>query len=364
MLFGGRWCGRSAALALLFFAACQNDTSSPEAYRPPPVTVEAITLSPAPFEEVAQFTGALTAAESVVVRPESSGVVETIEFEEGQAVSGGDLLFRLRDHEQQARLAEAAAARDLAQRVFDRVKSLKGKDVLSVEELDRARSGLAQAEARLEIANVEVERAEIRAPFDGVLGPRMVSPGDRVTGGGMSRQGDQTGLVQIDAIDELKLNFTVPEVAVNAMRVGLPLEISVAPFPDERFSGEIYFVAPSLDPRNRRLLVKARIPNAAHRLRAGFSCTVYLPLGKRENVLLAPESAIVHDVAGTFVWRVADDGTAERTSVRLGARRPGEVELLSGVAAGDRIVSAGTNKVSSGRMLEFAPTPDVAKAAP
>jgi len=347
-----RWLARTAAIALALLAACDTSSSSSRGrYTRPPATVEVVTVRPAPFEEVAQFTGALTAAESVVVRAETSGVVATVEVNEGEAVSRGELLFRLRSEEQRARLAEARAARDLAQRVYDRVESLKGNEVLSAEELDRARAELAQASARLEIARVELERTQIRAPFDGVLGPRLVSPGARVSGGATSRSGDRTGLVQIDAIDELKLVFTVPEVAVNAIHVGVPLEISVTPFPDERFSGKVYFVAPSLDPQSRRLLIKALIPNPGHRLRAGLSCTVYLPLGKRDNVLLVPESAIVLDVAGTFVWRVTDDETAERVPVRLGARRPGMVEITSGLAPGDRIVSAGTNKVSAGTPL-------------
>lgn len=350
MLRSDRWLVRAAVAATLLATGCDS-SSGPEEYERPPTTVEVVTMEPTTFEEVAEFTGALMAEESVVVRPETSGVVETIEVQEGQAVKKGDLLFGLRRVEQTARLAEATAARDLAQRVYDRVESLKGDEVLSIEELDKARAELAQAEARLEIAQVELDRTEIRAPFDGVLGPRMVSPGDRVTGGSMSRRGDQTGMMQIDAIDELRLNFTLPEVAVNRIRVGIPLEISVAPFPDERFPGEIYFVAPSLDPQNRRLLVKAIVKNDDHRLRAGLSATVYLPTGARENVLLAPESAIVHDVAGTFVWRQDAEGKAERVPVRLGGRGRGLVEVTSGLSPGDRIVSAGTNKVSQGSLL-------------
>ena len=349
-----RWLVRAAATSLLLAIGCSED-SGPESYERPPTTVEAVTLDPTTFEPVAEFTGALTADESVVVRPEASGVVETIEVQEGQEVERGQLLFRLRSAEQRARLAEARAARELAQRNYDRVESLKGDDVLSLEELDRARAELAQAEARLEIAKVEMDRTEIRAPFDGVLGPRMVSPGDRVTGGSMSRRGDQTGLVQIDAIDTLKLIFTLPEVSVNAVRPGIPLEISVAPFPGERFPGEVYFVSPSLDPRNRRVVVKAHVPNEDHELRAGLSATVHLPLGAMNDVLLAPEAAIVHDVAGTFVWRVTEDETAERVAIEVGGRARGLVLISSGLSPGDRIVSAGTNKVSAGSRLDLVP---------
>jgi membrane fusion protein (multidrug efflux system) len=102
----------------------------------------------------------------------------------------------------------------------------------------------------------------IRAPFDGVLGARLVSPGDRVS--------KNTGLVRIDADKRLRLSFAVPEMAVTAMRVGSPVEIAVTPWPSERFHGEVYFVAPTLDPANRRLLLKAWVPNPDRRLRPGL----------------------------------------------------------------------------------------------
>ena len=352
-----------AGLSLVLAASC-GDPSSATRAEPPPATVEVVTVTPGLFEDVAQFAGALQADESVVVKPESSGIVASVEFREGQEVARGDLLYRLRDDEERARVAEARAGLGLAERNFERVQSLEGDDVLSQQELDRSRAELTQARARLALTEVALARTEIRAPFDGMLGPRLVSPGDRVTGGGRSGDGEDTGLVQIDAIDRLKLVFTVPEIAINAMHVGAPLEVSVAPFPGERFPGEVYFVAPSLDPRNRRLTVKALIPNPDRRLRAGLSTTVHLEVSRRDDVLTVPESAVVHDVAGTFVWRLAEDGTAERVPVQLGLRRPGQVEVADGLAPGDRVVTAGTNKVAAGHPLDVVPAARSAAAPP
>jgi membrane fusion protein (multidrug efflux system) len=136
------------------------------------------------------------------------------------------------------------------------------------------------------------------------------------------------------------------------MELGMPLEVTVTPLPGERFVGNVDFVAPTVDPRNRRLLVKARIPNPDGRLRAGLSATVHLELGFRPDAIVVPESALVYDAGGSFVWRVAADSTAARVPVEVGTRQAGQVEILAGIGAGDRIVAAGTNKVAPGRPVQ------------
>jgi membrane fusion protein (multidrug efflux system) len=110
----------------------------------------------------------------------------------------------------------------------------------------------------------------------------------------------------------------------------------------------VYFAAPALDPRNRQLLLKATVPNPDRRLRPGLFATVLLDRAAADDAVVAPESAVVYDPQGTFVWRVTADGTAERVPVTLGQRTKGRVEVKSGLAAGDRVVSAGTNKVIPG----------------
>src|SRR5262249_42086280 len=148
-----------------------------------------------------------------------------------------------------------------------------------------------------------LDRTQIRAPFDGVLGRRMISPGDRVTPDRMGA-GEGTDLVQIDAIATLKLVFTVPEIAVPAVRADMPLAVTVAPFPGETFPGEVYFVAPALDPQNRRLLLKGRVPNPDRRLMPGLFANIKVEVARHEHALVVPESALVHEGDGVFVWRL------------------------------------------------------------
>ena len=116
-------------------------------------------------------------------------------------------------------------------------------------------------------------------------------------------------------VAERSASFAVPEIAVTAMRVGSPVDIAVAPWPNERFHGEVYFVAPTLDPANRRLLLKAWVPNPDRRLRPGLFANVRLEVGHRDDALVVPEAAVAYDAQGAFVWRVGADHTAERVPV-------------------------------------------------
>ena len=344
-----------AALALLFSAGCDEPQSADFGGRPP-ATVEAVRLDPRPFTDSIGLVGHLEAEESVVIRPEISGVIEEIGFVEGETVAAGEVLFRLRDGEQRADLRSATAGRELARDVYRRTQELSKREVSAVAELDRAVAELEAAEAGVELARVELDRTQIRAPFDGAVGARWVSPGDRVL--------DTTDLVQIDKIDRLQLLFTLPETAVGLARKGIRLELAIAPFPDERFGGEVYFVSPTLDPNSRRLLLKAWIPNPTGRLRPGQFATLEVEVEHIENALVAPESSIVYDGRGSFVWRVGEGNTAERVDVELGPRADASVVVRSGLRPGDSVVSAGTHKIYPGATLNLRENPQVAAGPP
>ena len=317
---------------------------------PPPAAVEVFTVEPEPFHDTVQLVGQLEADESVVLKSEVPGLIEEIHFQEGQEVAKGVVLFRLRDAEQIARLHEAEAQLALARDVARRTRELKSRSVAAEAQLERAVAELAVAEARVEVARVALDKMRVHAPFDGILGARLVSPGDRV--------GTNAALGQIDAVAKLQLVFAVPEIAVTLARVGAPVAVKVAPYPDETFPGEVYFVSPTLDPTTRRLTLKAAIPNPDRKLRPGLFANLAIELGVRKDALRIPEEAVAYDAGGSFVWRVGEGHLAERVPVQLGIRRDGRVEIKSGLAKGDTIVSSGTHKVVAG-----APVAPVAPAA-
>jgi len=213
-----------------------------------------------------------------------------------------------------------------------------------VSELTQARARVAAAEAVVDLARVNLERTRVRAPFDGALGARAVSPGDWVD--------SDVALVQIDAVDRLQLQFSLPEYAIALAQPGLAVTTRVAAYPDERFPGEVYFISPALDRESRQLALKAWVPNAEGRLRPGMFARVELETERTEQALLVPESAIAHDASGPYVWRVNPENRAERAAVELGTRREGQVVILSGLAVGDTIVTSGTHKIFEGVAVE------------
>jgi membrane fusion protein (multidrug efflux system) len=354
-----RFRARAAALALLSSAGlavgCRGGANEHASGEPPPSVVELHRVEPEMLRDVAVFGGQLEAEHSVLVKCETDGVVAEVRFEEGQPVQAGQVLFRLKREAEAARLQEAEAQRRLAQEVFARTEELLQRDATSIARHDEASAELAVATSRVALARVALDRTEIRAPFDGVVGRRLVSPGDRVT--------DADPLVQIDAIERLEAVFSMTDVGIVVAQPGLPVEIRVLPYPNERFRGEVFFVSPTVDPETRRLTLKAWVPNPDHRLRAGLYANVELEVARRENALLVPEPALVTDRSGTYVWRVGAEQRAERVPVQTGLRKDGRVEVTLGLRPGDVVVAAGTHKVFEGVRVSDAARPPTGQAS-
>lgn len=332
------------ALPLACFAYGCGSGEVDVAWVPPPLIVEASHVRARPFSERLEIVGQLRAAESVVIQPELGGVIESIEFEEGQRVARGDLLFRLRPAEQRAALRSAKAARMRAQDEQQRTLALSKVDVAAASDLMRANADVESAEAQVDLARVNLRRTEIRAPFDGTVGARYVSEGARVD--------TDSELAVLETTDRLKLEFSLPESAQVLARTELPVRLKVAAYPDENFSGEVYFISPSLDPTTRRLSLLAWVANADKRLRSGMFARVSLEIRFIEAAVVAIESAVFFAPDGAFVWKIYEDGRAERMRVELGPRDGAEVVVESGLSAGDLIVVSGTHRLSSGAALD------------
>jgi len=337
---------RRVAVAAALLAACGGEPS--EGGSKPPPAVEVMRVGTEELRDFAKFSGELMAEHSVMLSPETEGVVEAVEFEEGQDVAEGDVLIRLRNREQLARLREAQATLALAREENKRATQLLTRDAVSLAVRDRSTAELAVAEARVALARIELERTEIRAPFDGAVGARLVDPGDRVD--------RDTSLVQIDAVDRLQVAFALTE---HAVAYGAPSRVwvQVFPYPGERFAGEVFYVSPTLDPATRRVIMKAWIPNDDRRLRPGLFANVDLEIARRESAVIVPESAVVSDRHGTYVWRLDANGVASRAPIDLGLRQEGRVEVTVGLGVGDVIVTAGTHKVIEGEPVRPATPP-------
>ena len=283
--------------------------------------------------ESIRLVGSLTANERVQITSEISGILDEIHFEEGQSVQKGDLLAELNTAKLDAQIREIETEYNLAKLNFERGKALVQDNVISEEEFDQREGRYRNAEAILNLRREQREDALIRAPFDGILGERRVSPGQFISPG-------QSIALLVD-ITPMKAEFRVPERFIGQLAVGQSVDISVTAYPEESFTGTVYFMAPEVDRSTRTLLVKARLPNESKRLKPGMFGNLQLNLSIRKNAVVVPESSIFFQGDQKFVYVFQEDGTAGLRPVSTGKRLPGAIEVLSGVAPGERVIAEG-----------------------
>ena len=318
--------------------------------------VKAVAARLAPAVDEANAVGTLRADESVVIRPEIAGRIAEIRFDEGQNVKKGALLATLDSAEVRAQLASAQAQATLDASRLERAEDLHKKNFISRQALDEAHSNNARSQASRQEAQAKVAKSEIRAPFSGVAGLRQVSQGAYVAAG--------TDIARLEKIDQLKLDFRVPEIYLAKLKTSQQVKVQVDAYQDESFAGTIYAIEPALDEATRTVLIRARIANADLKLRPGMFGRVQLQLALRENAVWVPEQAIVPKGQDAFVFRVAN-GKVALVKVQTGARKVGEVEIRNGISAGDMVVTEGTQRIGPGSAVNVVgDAPKPAAAAP
>jgi membrane fusion protein (multidrug efflux system) len=306
--------------------------------------VKAVAARLAPAVDEASAVGTLRADESVIVRPEIAGRVAEIRFAEGQNVARGALLVRLDQAELAAVVASSRAQLKLEEQRVERSDDLHKKGFISQQALDDQKTSLARAKAKLAEDEARLAKTEMRAAFAGVAGLRQVSEGQYVAAG--------TDIARLEKLDQLKLDFRVPEAFVSKLRAGQAVKAAVDAYPGQSFSGAIYAIEPAVDEGTRTVQLRARVANPDLRLRPGMFARVQLQLGTRDKAVWIPEQAIVPKGQDSFVFKVTPAsngmGKADLVKVRLGIRKPGEVEVAEGLAAGDLVVTDGTLRLFPG----------------
>lgn len=342
-------------------AAC-GDESAPEAGSAveAETAVEGAVAAQDTVSLAVRSVGSLEADARVVLRPEIDGHVTSIHFTEGEGVEEGDLLVRLDQNKLEAQVEAAEATVESAraevrnlERRLERNDTLLAQGAISQQAYDdletqanTARARFQEARANLRLAEQQLEDATIRAPFSGRTGARNFDVGDYV------RVGDDLFTLVDD--DPMEIGFTVPERYLGSLVPGSSVELTVRSMPGRTFEGQLDFISPYVDPTNRSVQLKARVPNPEAELRAGQFADVRLQIQSRPAVLV-PEAAVVPRQDGNVVF-VVRDGRAVRTRVELGARRRGEVEIVSGVSRGDTVVVAGQQNVGDGAAVSVTMT--------
>ncbi len=298
-------------------------------------------VAPAPLIEAITSTGTLRAEESVELQAETDGRIVSITFTEGAHVRKGDLLVKLNDADLVATRVRAHYLRELSVLKEQRIAQLLKQGVARQEEYDMALNDLHVQDAGIALTEAQIAKTEIRAPFDGVVGLRYVSEGAYVTAA--------TRVATLQRLERLKVDFSVPEKYATRVRVGSPIQLTVAGS-GRRVDGAIYAIDPRIDSATRTVLIRAVCPNPQSRLFPGAFASVSLTLGELDNAVLVPAIAVVPGLNAKTVF-VVKDGKAELRTVVTGTRLEDRVQILDGLKAGEVVVTSGVLQLSAGQKV-------------
>lgn len=313
-------------------------------FTPPPETVTTVVAKQENWTATSDAIGTVAAVNGVTVSADLPGMVAEILFDSGRSVAKGDVLVRLDTKQERAQLAAAEAQRDLSKLALQRNQSLSASGVVAKESLDTAMAEYKSAEARVGEIRATIERKTVRAPFSGVLGIRQINVGQYLDGG--------APIVSLQAIRPAYVNFTVPQQQLARMTHGTGIEvISDALGAPEK--GRISAVDSVIDEATRNARVQAIFDNKSGHLRPGMFVQAQLAKSGSESVIVLPASAISYAPFGDSVFIVEEmkdkDGKsykgARQQFVKLSGTRGDQVGVISGVKAGEEVVTSGVFKL-------------------
>jgi membrane fusion protein, multidrug efflux system len=347
------WSALACCGALLFLlAGCDKPSAAPNgrpgqfgnaANQPVAVVTAAVTRQPLALE--IEAVGTATANQSVEITSKAANTVTAIRFEEDQLVRRGAILVEFDSTQIRAELGGAEAALAESEANYKRSRQLESSKVLSQAQLDQIEAALKTSQAAVGVARAKLSDTVIRAPFDGRTGFRNISVGSFVTPGTVVTTLDDTSIV--------KLDFTVPQTYLSAVKRGVAIGARTNGLPGREFVGNVSALGSRIDPVTRSITVRAELPNKDGLLRPGMFMTVNLS-AEDSPVLTVPEAAIVPEQGSTYVFAVVESRVEQR-KVTTGRRKPGVVEITSGVEEGDRVIIDGTLKVRDGATVTEAP---------
>jgi membrane fusion protein (multidrug efflux system) len=322
----------SCLLLLLFTRSAVSED------KPAPLVIVAEVIEDDFIEQI-EALGTLKANESVELTVNVTETVTGIHFDDGERVKAGQALVEMTNREEHALLQEAQANLDEARRQYARVSRLESQGIEAQSLLDQRRREVDTARARLAAIESRLADRLIKAPFSGIIGLRNISVGALV------ETGDTITTLDDDA--NMKLEFAVPSVYLADLQPGLSIRARSRAYQDRIFEGKVKVVNTRVDPVNRSILVRAMIPNPDRLLKPGMLMTVEL-LHNPRRTLLIPESALMPRGQEQFVFVVeSDENRVTKRKITIGARRPGEAEVLSGLQAGERVITHGADKAKA-----------------
>ncbi|WP_298218509.1 efflux RND transporter periplasmic adaptor subunit [Halothiobacillus sp.] len=315
----------------------------------PPQAVSTTVVENSLWQPKVQVVGSLQAAQSTDLATEVGGLITGIHFKSGDQVKAGEVLLKLNDAPLQAQLAQLKASASLAKQNLDRDRAQLKIKAVSQAVVDSDMATLKGAEAQVKQQEALIDQKTLKAPFTGKLGIRKVDLGEYLSAG--------TAIVSLQKLDPMYLDFTIPQTELSLIEVGKKISITTNAFPDKSFEGKIRAIEPQADTSTRNIMVRAEITNPDGQLIPGLFATADVNQGEQRQYLTLPSTAIAYNPYGSTVFVVKDEGkddkgkpklSVEQRVVTTGPTRGDQIAVLSGLKAGETVVTSGQLKLRNG----------------
>lgn len=309
----------------------------------PATVVEVVKAQTGTFQAKVNSVGTLIAEQGITVKSEISGRVTKIFFKSGQYVEQGAPLVQIYPDILQAELAANQAALELSEVNYKRNANLFKKGAVSSSAFDQAAATLKSDKANVEKTQAQLKQALVTAPFSGFLGIRQISLGDYLDAG--------TAIVNLEDVQPIFVDFSIPEKYLKQINIGDQIDISSNTYGKQHFSGKVVAKDSMVNPNTRSIMIRAAVPNKDNELVPGSFVDVTMTLGKAEELISIPQTALVYSQQGIYVYKVVN-GKAVKTTVELGQRENKNIFVTKGLNAGDEIVVAGSLKLHDGSAVK------------
>jgi len=333
-------------VAMLLLQGCMDQaigSTQDEEKVDPAIPVEAAEVSSSDVAAFYSGTATLEADEKAIVVSQITGVVLEINAEEGDYVEAGQVLARVETDRYKLQADRANAALKRLQTDYQRKKELFDKELVSADDFEKVSAELQAQKAGYELALLDLEYTSIRAPISGYVSERLVRAGNLVK--------LHEPVYRVTSYDPLLAVLHVPERELSILRKGLAVSMLLDAWPGTMFKGEVIRISPVVDPNTGTFRVTAQVTDHGNKLKPGLFGRVEVLYDLHEDVPVIPRSAVITEDDHNHVF-VVDSGNANRRVVKLGYEREGLVEVLTGVAAGEVVVTAGKGSLSDGTRVE------------
>jgi membrane fusion protein, multidrug efflux system len=302
------------------------------------VPVEAMLVRTTKASNIIKISGNIMSNEEVNLQSQIAGVVTEVNFSEGAHINKGDVLIKIDDSQYQAQLQKDDVAKQLDQLTADRTKKLLDINGVSQQDYDIALNNLNSIIADMKLIEVSIGYCNIRAPFDGVIGLKNVSPGSYIN--------TSTIIADIEELSPIKIDFYVPEKYSGVLHKNDSIKFNVSGY-DETFKGLIYAIDPKIDQTSGGLHIRALTPNKNGELLPGQFANISIPISHADSAIMVPTEAIIPKVIGQNIY-VFKGGVAASVSVQLGIRTDSTVEVTQGLHSEDTIIIRGSMVIYPG----------------